>query len=136
MKVCRTLGFVVAMLMAVPLAAQQTPAEKAAEDAEFLKGAYLATAPGIVPPAVTRDVKPRYTADAMREKLQGVVEIQAVVGVAGNVERARVTQSLDKALGLDHAALTAAKAWGFRPGTKDGQPVPVAVTLKLEFRLH
>jgi len=136
MKVRRTLAFVVAMLIAVPLAAQQTPAEKAAEDAEFLKGAYLATAAGIVPPVVTRDVRPRYTADAMREKLQGEVEIQAIVGVTGTVERARVTKSLDKALGLDHAALTAVKAWGFRPGTKDGQPVAVAVTLRLEFRLH
>ena len=40
MNVRRSLAFVVALLIAAPLAAQQTPAQKAAEDAEFLKGTY------------------------------------------------------------------------------------------------
>ena len=135
MNVRRSLAFVVALLIAVPLAAQQTPAQKAAEDAEFLKGAYLPGA-GVTYPVLLKEVKPRYTADAMREKLQGQVEIQAIVGGDGRVERARVIQSLDTILGLDDAALAAAKAWVFKPGTKDGQPVPVVVNLMLDFRLH
>ena len=135
MNVRRSLAFVVALLLAAPLAAQQTPAQKAAEDAEFLKGAYL-PGDGVTYPVVLKEVKPKYTADAMREKLQGQVEIQAVVGRDGKVERARVIQSLDKVLGLDDAALAAAKAWVYKPGTKDGQPVPVVVSLMLEFRLH
>jgi len=135
MNVRRSLAFVVALLVAVPLAAQQTPAQKAVEDAEFLKGAYL-PGNGVQYPVLLRDSKPKYTSEAMREKLQGTVEVQAVVGVDGRVERARIIQSLDKALGLDDAALAAAKAWLYQPGTKDGQPVPVVVSLMLEFRLH
>jgi periplasmic protein TonB len=136
MNVRRSVAFVVALLIAAPLAAQQTPAQKAAADAEFLKGAYVAGAEGVTSPVLLKEVKPRYTADAMREKLQGQVEIQVVVGGDGKVERARVIQSLDTLLGLDDAALAAAKAWVFKPGTKDGQPVPVVVNLMLEFRLH
>jgi protein TonB len=135
MKVRRSLALVLTLLISAPLAAQQTPAQKAAEDAEFLKGAYLPGA-GVQYPIVIKELKPNYTSEAMREKLQGRVEIQAIVGVDGRVERARVIQSLDKVLGLDDAALRAAKAWVFTPGTKDGKPVPVAVSLMLEFRLH
>ena len=98
MNVRRSLAFVVALLIAAPLAAQQTPAQKAAEDAEFLKGAHVAGVAGVTFPVVLTEVKPRYTADAMREKLQGQVEVQAVVGADGKVERARVIQSLDKVL--------------------------------------
>ena len=87
-------------------------------------------------PEATRSVTPRYTSEAMRAKLQGVVVVQAVVGANGTVERARVTQSLDTQMGLDDAALAAVKSWLFKPGTKDGKAVPVAVTLTLEFRLH
>ena len=136
MNVRRSLALFVALLVSAPLAAQQTPVQKAAEDAEFLKGVYVAGVDGVTYPVVLKEVKPKYTADAMREKLQGQVEIQAVIGGDGKVERARVIQSLDKVLGLDNAALEAAKAWVFRPGTKDGQPVPVVVNLMLDFRLH
>ncbi len=52
------------------------------------------------------------------------------------VDRARVLESLDKDLGLDEAALTAAKAWTFEPGKLGGTAVPVAMDLVLDFRLH
>jgi protein TonB len=136
MNARRSLVLVLAVLISAPLAAQQTPAQKAAEDAEFLKGTYQAGVAGVTHPVVVKEEKPRYTSEAMREKLQGSVEIQAIVGVDGKVDRARIIHSLDKVLGLDAAALTAVKGWLFRPGTKDGQAVPVAVTLNLEFRLH
>ncbi len=73
-------------------------------------------------------MKPKYTADAMRAKIQGDVEIQVVVNVKGEVERARVIQSLDKVFGLDDAALAAARQFRFEAGTLNGKPVPVAVT--------
>jgi TonB family protein len=37
-------------------------------------------------------------------------------------------------LGLDQAAVDAVKRWKFKPGTLNGQPVPVIFTLTVNFR--
>ena len=112
---------------------QQTPTQQ--ED-DFLKGVYLPEASGLKAPVLMHAVYPKYTSDAMRAKLQGVVEVQAVVMPDGSVSRARVITSLDKTFGLDEQAVLAAKQWIFEPGKLDGLAVPVAVTVKLEFKLH
>ena len=132
----RLLVFAIAALMSAPLVAQKTPAQIAAEDAEFLKDAYLATAAGIERPKLLVDAKPRYTSEAMRAKIQGDIEVQMVVNAKGEVERVRVTQSLDKVYGLDSEALAAAKQFKFLPGKLNGKEVPVAVNVSLTFRLH
>jgi TonB family protein len=88
---------------------------------------------GVATPKVIREVKPRYTADAMFAKVQGAVLLECVVDVDGAVSDARVTQSLDPV--LDIQALNAARQWQFEPGTKDGSSVPVIVTIQLGFTL-
>ena len=102
----------------------------------FLGGAYPTNTPDLVPPEAIRRVQPRYTSDAMRAKIQGVVILEAVVDASGRVGRTRVVESLDSHFGLDHEATIAANQWLFRPATLNGQPVPAVVTLTLEFRLH
>ena len=106
------------------------------QEDEFLKGVYLMETSGIRLPILKYEVKPRYTSDAMRAKIQGEVELQVVVAADGSVSRARVTNSLDKIFGLDEAAVAAVKQWTFEPGKLDGMPVPVAVSLSLQFKLH
>ena len=106
------------------------------QEDDFLKGVYLPEAAGLKAPVVIQTVYPKYTSDAMQAKIQGVVEVQAVVMPDGSVSRARVITSLDKVFGLDAEAIAAAKKWIFEPGKLDGVAVPVAVTLKLEFKLH
>jgi TonB family protein len=90
---------------------------------------------GVRLPRVAREQRPDYTREAMDAKIQGTVWVEAVVGVDGTVSAARVVRSLDRRTGLDAAALVAAKRWRFKPGTKDGQPVPMAVTIELTFIL-
>ena len=118
--------------------APQTSADrqKADEDLEFLRGAYEMNTPDLVKPNVVNLVKPRYTPDGMRQKLQGTVTVDVIIGTDGTVTKARIQVSLDKATGLDEAALTAARQSTFTPGTLQGQPVPVHTFLVLEFRLH
>ena len=113
-------------------------AQRSAQEDEFLKGVLMSDAQGIVMPVVTQHVFPKYTSDAMRAKIQGVVEVQAVVAVDGSVARTRILTSLDKVYGLDQQALAAAGQWRFKPATLGvgGPAVPVAVTLNLEFKLH
>src|SRR5262245_22207802 len=118
-----------------PSTPSQTPATAAARD-EFYKDTYPSVYPRLVQPVAIRRPQPKYTSEAMRAKLQGMVELEAVVDVDGTVSRARVTKSLDTQWGLDDKALEAVRSWVFEPGTLNGQPVPVVVTLTLEFRLH
>jgi TonB family protein len=90
---------------------------------------------GIKSPTLIKQVVAKYTAEALRAKIEGEVEIEAVVSVDGTVGDARVVRSLDHVYGLDDQAVKAAKEWLFKPGTdSDGNPVPVIVTLIVSFR--
>ncbi|MDP6605835.1 MAG: energy transducer TonB [Dehalococcoidia bacterium] len=91
---------------------------------------------GIVLPRPIREVKPQYTADAMRAKVQGSVWIEAIVTPEGTVGEVRVTKSLDRVFGLDEEAMRAARQWRFVPGTRFGQPVAVLVVIELTFTLR
>jgi TonB family protein len=91
---------------------------------------------GVENPRLLRDVKPQYTAEAMRAKVQGAVLLECVVLPDGTVGSVTVKKSLDKTFGLDEEAIKAAKQWRFAPGTRLGEPVPVLVTIELSFALR
>ena len=101
----------------------------------FGGGAYRPGA-GITLPSVMREVKPAYTADAMRAKVQGSVWLECIVLPDGTVGDVKVTRSLDPIFGLDQEAIKAAKQWRFRPGMRQGEPVPVIITIELTFTLR
>ena len=91
---------------------------------------------GVTLPVVLREVKPAYTADAMRAKVQGSVWLECIVLPDGSVGEVKVTRSLDPIFGLDQEAIKAAKMWRFRPGMRQGEPVPVIITIELTFTLR
>lgn len=91
-------------------------------------------APGLVRPKLLKNVFPKYTANAMRAKIQGQVVAQIIVEADGTVGKARVIGSLDPE--LDEQALIAVRQWSYDPGVLDGRAVPVAVIAILDFRLH
>src|SRR5262245_15934506 len=91
---------------------------------------------GVQLPQPTKEVKPQYTADAMRAKVQGTVLLECVVLPDGSVGSVEVVRSLDSTFGLDQEAIKAAKQWRFRPGTRFGEPVAVLVTIELTFTLR
>jgi protein TonB len=91
---------------------------------------------GVVPPRLLLQVRPQYTADAMRARVQGVVALEAVVLADGTVGDVRVIRTLDSAFGLDGEAIKAVKQWRFAPGTRSGRPVPVIVSAELTFTLR
>jgi protein TonB len=81
-------------------------------------------------------VNPEYTGDAMRARIEGRALLEAVVLADGSVGNVTVVRSLDSIYGLDQKAVEAASQWRFTPGTKDGKPVAVAVTLEFTFTLR
>jgi len=102
----------------------------------FGGGAFRAGS-GIIDPTLISNKEPKYTSAAMLAKIQGSVELEAVVMPDGSIGDVRVIKSLDKNFGLDQEAIVAAKQWKFRPGKdRDGKNIAVIVTLILDFRLH
>lgn len=91
---------------------------------------------GVTVPVVLKEVKPSYTADAMRAKVQGTVWLECIVMPDGSVGDVKVTRSLDSVFGLDQEAIKAARQWRFRPGMRMGEPVPVIITIELTFTLR
>ena len=85
------------------------------------------------PPLKIRDVKPAYPPAAFDSKVQGVVIIEAVLNTAGDVVQAKVLRSVPL---LDEAALDAVKQWQFTPTLMNGAPVPVIMTVTVNFRLE
>ena len=90
---------------------------------------------GVSAPVVVRQVNPEYTPEAMAQRIEGVVVLNAVVKSDGSVADVEVKQSLDKALGLDQQAVKAMKQWTFKPSIKDGKPVAVSVDIQMKFTL-
>lgn len=91
---------------------------------------------GAEDPVLIRKVEPKYTPEAMRAKIQGIVEIEAVIGVNGQITEQRIHKSLDRAFGLDEEAMRVARQWVFRPARANGKPVAMIVIIQMEFRLH
>jgi protein TonB len=91
---------------------------------------------GVTLPRIIREVKPQYTSDAMRAKVQGTVWLQCVVNRDGSVGDVQVLRSLDPTFGLDQEAMKAARLWKFSPGIRLGEPVPVFVTIEMQFTLR
>jgi TonB family protein len=82
-----------------------------------------------------REVKPTYTVEALRAKIQGSVLLEVVVQPDGTPGDIRVLQSLDPK-GLDLEAVRAVERWRFSPGRLNGVPVDVLVTIALDFRIR
>jgi protein TonB len=91
---------------------------------------------GVTLPRVLREVKPQYTSDAMRAKVQGTVLLECVVMPDGRVGQVEIVRSLDSTFGLDQEAIKAVRQWQFVPGTRMGEPVSVLVTVEMTFTLR
>jgi periplasmic protein TonB len=91
---------------------------------------------GVESPRLLKSVRPNYTAEAMRAKVQGIVKLEGVVQSDGTVGDVKVTRSLDPIFGLDQEAIKAARQFRFVPGTRFGEPVAVLVSFEIEFTLR
>jgi len=88
----------------------------------------------VSPPRLIKEVKPAYTNEALRRRIQGTVVLEAIVRRDGCPSHIRVLQSLDPG-GLDENAVAAAEQWRFEPGRLVSTPVDVVVTISLDFRI-
>ena len=64
--------------------------------------------------------------------MQGIVIIEATIGADGRVTNARILRSVPL---LDQAAIDAVRQWEFTPTLLNGVPVPVVMTVTVNFTL-
>lgn len=86
---------------------------------------------GVSAPRLIRDVKPQYTADAMRRKVNGGVLLRCVVDRDGVPTRLEIINALDDE--LDRASMETLKQWRFEPGRKNGEAVLVQIDVTMAF---
>jgi len=63
------------------------------------------------------------------------VLLEVVVSADGAGGDVTVVKSLDAQYGLDQQAVEALKHWQWKPGTRGGEPSPVAVQVEMKFTL-
>lgn len=84
-------------------------------------------------PKKTLDVAPVYPTMAVTARIEGRVILEAVINERGGVERVRVLRSVPF---LDAAAIDAVKQWRYTPTLLNGTPVPVLMTITINFTLR
>ena len=117
-----------------PSAGQETAGTEADHLPPLPPGVYRAGS-GVSMPRVVRQVQANYTPEAMHAQIHGVVRLVCTVGVDGTVSDVRIVRSLDARHGLDDEAVRALKLWTFEPGEKDGEAVPVQITIESIFSM-
>ncbi|MCX6559217.1 MAG: energy transducer TonB [Candidatus Aminicenantes bacterium] len=85
-----------------------------------------------VAPKQIKDVRPVYPAVAQNARVQGVVILEALIDIQGNVKPGKIIYSIPL---LDQAAIDAVAQWKYEPTFVDGKPVEVILTVTVTFTL-
>ena len=89
---------------------------------------------GVSAPVPIFTPEAEFSDEARRAKYQGVVLITLIVDAQGNPQSPHVSRPLG--MGLDEKALEAVQKYKFKPAMKDGKPVPVMMSIEVNFRLY
>lgn len=124
--------------LAVRAAAPPAPVASAAPSPvhKVLTAAPAPSAKCDEPPKKPRPIsisQPSYTSEARTANIAGKVRVEITVDETGHVTRVRVLEGLG--YGLDEAAVAAARAASFEPGTLCGKPTTATFTVAMRFTL-
>jgi TonB family protein len=86
---------------------------------------------GVEKPVVLKEVPPTYPPEALKERIQGLVLLEAIVNTDGVPSDIKALKSPDPSLA--HAAIEALLQWRFQPATVNGKPVRVIVQVDVRF---
>lgn len=86
----------------------------------------------VTAPVAIREIDPAYPADLIRDRIEGVVILYAVIRSDGSVAEVKVLEGFDDR--LDENARQALSGWHFVPGTRNGNPVDLEAVVRIPFR--
>lgn len=101
------------------------------ESASKNVGVVYKPGPGVRAPVAIFSPSPPYSLDARKARYSGDVVLSVVISPEGRVSEVEVVKPLG--LGLDENAVKTVRTWRFRPGERDGKPVPVRVLIDVTF---
>lgn len=106
----------------LPVAARQPPAQQAVRVGGDVK-----------PPQQIKKVPPEYPQAAIAAGIDGIVILEATIGVDGKVRSVRVLRPVPF---LNDAAVAAVQQWEYTPTLLAGRPTPVIMTVTVTFTLN
>jgi TonB family protein len=124
-----------------PTATPNAATSKPSPDAE---GVYRAGHGGVSMPQLIFSAPPDYPEKARKKKINGNCKVWLVVDIDGHVKDVRVIHSVAEdqpaklkayALAFDEKAIEAVKQYRFEPALLQGKPVPVALTVEVNFTI-
>ena len=84
-------------------------------------------------PKRLKNVNPTYPEIAKQARVQGIVILEATISPQGKVTNVKVLRGIPL---LDQAAIDAVSQWVYTPTLLNGVPVPVIMTVTVNFRLN
>jgi protein TonB len=87
---------------------------------------------GVSQGLLIKRVQPTYPPQAIRNRVQGAVQLQASIGRSGDITGVK-TLSGDPS--LTRAAVDAVKQWKYKPYYLNGEPVSIETQITVNFRL-
>jgi protein TonB len=84
-------------------------------------------------PKKVHDLKPAYPDIAKQARVQGIVILECTISPQGKVTDVKVLRGIPL---LDQAATDAVKQWVYTPTLLNGVPVPVIMTVTVNFKLN
>ena len=88
---------------------------------------------GVSAPSLVSKIEPEYSEEARTAKFQGTVLLKVTIDTDGLAKDIQVLKS--QGMGLDEQAVIAVTQWKFKPGMKDGLPIPVMAQIEINFKL-
>jgi TonB family protein len=84
-------------------------------------------------PVPLNRVEAQYTDAARKARINGICLVKVIVDAAGMPQSPMVVHSLDQ--GLDQKAIEAVMKYRFKPAMRNGRPIPVMITLEINFQI-
>jgi TonB family protein len=89
---------------------------------------------GVAAPKPIYSPDPEFSEAARKAKYRGSMTLALTVSPEGTAKDVCILRGLG--MGLDEKAVEAVSRWKFKPGTENGQPVPVRIDVEVDFQLY
>ena len=119
----------------LPLDPPPEPAKPEPEASHVKVGDLVDAGPGASPPQLVSVPKPGYPPMARNLRVEGTVVVSVLVDENGQVQDVKIAEPIKQNVGLNEAALSAARSAHYKPATKDGVRVKMWTRLRIPFKL-
>jgi TonB family protein len=111
------------------------PAKLAPAAPRTREGDLVSMGAGVIPPQLVSFPKAEYPPLARKLRVEGVVVVSVLIDENGQVQETRMEEPIKQKVGINEAALSAARSARYKPATKEGVRVKMWTRLRIPFKL-